>query len=840
MDISASERVVTRIREGIEESRDSRIWPEYIRALNLISQVVFTRSAGFVLELIQNAEDSGRGWNDRGRFEISVNPARVKITHNGRPFDDRDVEALCGIRSSKKPQQGTLGYLGIGFKSVFKVTDAPEIYSGSYRFKFDKHAPAWADDPGSVPWHVTPIWLDAASEPVDPSLTTFILPFREPTAYQDLVAELRRLDTGLFLFLRWLTSVRMLNEATGDESTLENRGETEEGITVLHQGGRIQRFRVFRKTVSVPDWVKKDDLTLAYRRDVPRREIAIAFGVGTDGELLASDSGWSFGGIYSFIPLGEAKSGTRFRIQADFLVQPGRDAVNHEAPWNQWLVQEVATLAVEALKFFSEHETWCHQFLPVFRFTRSPGNEAYDRLFGPWLIDPLEAELRKRPCLPTADGGRESLENVVVLTEQGSATKALVRRGLLEGGKIVGTLGKRPGLKALHSHLVVPASLEIPQVNRWDLLRDREFLQAKAAAEDGPAWFRRLYLWLHENPWHKLLPDGRRSPREKRYYNEAIILASDGSLHAGSKVLLPSGLLASPLLSQVVEEARGENPVCHPGILDVAGEVGAGGKLFSFLTEKCGVRKLDAATVCRTWLLPRIRATAPKPSPEVLLEYSRVCMETLGTLSGSGSELWVLTTAGETRPGKEILFSSTYKPPQAWESLAEHLPKAAFLSPDYLPGPLETDELAEWRRFFMSAGVKKAPANGVEEAALNIALQMLGTAHRKVTAVHMRDLGYDLEVERADGEILRVEVKGLSGEDHVELTPNETRAAELYGDNYLLCVVSPIPTRPHIHLLANPTAPGRGARYALRVSPAVWREARWPVPQSDQSDEAPF
>jgi hypothetical protein len=34
---------------------------DYVNALKLVSQVIFTRSSGFVLELIQNAEDAGLG-----------------------------------------------------------------------------------------------------------------------------------------------------------------------------------------------------------------------------------------------------------------------------------------------------------------------------------------------------------------------------------------------------------------------------------------------------------------------------------------------------------------------------------------------------------------------------------------------------------------------------------------------------------------------------------------------------------------------------------------------------------------------------------------------------------
>lgn len=833
MHLPEARQVVERIRGEFEASRESRLWPEYVRALKLISQVVFTRSAGFVLELLQNAEDAGRGLDSEGFFEIRVSPSRVRITHNGRPFNERDAEALCGIRSSKKPEQGTLGYLGIGFKSVFKVTDAPELYSGDFRFKFDKHDPAWADDPGTALWHVTPIWLDAPPEDVDHALTTFILPLREKGAYKDLVDELRKLDTGLFLFLRWLKRIVMINEETGEQSTLQHAGEAADGITVLKQGRRTQRFKVFRKTVPVPEEVKLDELTRELRAGVNRREIAIAFGVGEDGRLAADAAACAFGGVYSFIPLGEARSGARFRIQADFLVHPGRDTLNHEACWNRWLVDETANLAKEALTFFAAHETWRFQFLPVFEFTRAPGIEAFDALFGPRLVQPLQAFLGATRCLPTGEGGTASLPEVVRITEEPGAVKALVSRGVLRNDQIAEAFGGKKGLKPLDLQVVVPRSFRIPEVNRWNLLKDHRFLQEKAASPQGPEWFRRLYLWLQENPWRDLMPDGTRSKLEKRYHHEVIVLANDGCLHHGGEVLLPTGLRETPLLRSLVEEEAGTKPLCHPGIVDSDGEIGAAGKLFGFLTGKCGVQKLDAETVCKRWLVPLLQSGSSKPDADRLVEYTRVCMENLGYLPRDKSDIWVLTRDNEMRPAGEVLFSKEYKPAHCWETMAPHLPNATFLSPAYLEKPLEGDEHPTWRRFFKSAGVKTAPDNGVEEVAVNIAQAALGKAYRKVSQVQMRNLGYDLEVETHQGELLRVEVKGLSAEGDVELTPNETQAAERYKDKYLLCVVATIPLAPHIHIIPDPTASGLGTRYALRVAPDIWRAARWPCEEEE-------
>ena len=133
-----AKEVVEGIRKEVESARDTRIWSDFINALNLISQVVFTRSSGFILELMQNAEDAGIGVANPGRFRVHLDRDKVRVQHNGNPFSPEDVAAISGIRSSKKPERGTLGYLGIGFKSVFKVTDCPQVYSADFRFKFDR------------------------------------------------------------------------------------------------------------------------------------------------------------------------------------------------------------------------------------------------------------------------------------------------------------------------------------------------------------------------------------------------------------------------------------------------------------------------------------------------------------------------------------------------------------------------------------------------------------------------------------------------------------------------------------------------------------------------------
>jgi len=78
-----------------------------------------------VFELLQNAEDQNA---KRVRFELGTD--RLVFTHDGDPFTRDNVVSITGIGNSDKPAQANkIGRFGIGFKSVFAVSDRPEVYS---------------------------------------------------------------------------------------------------------------------------------------------------------------------------------------------------------------------------------------------------------------------------------------------------------------------------------------------------------------------------------------------------------------------------------------------------------------------------------------------------------------------------------------------------------------------------------------------------------------------------------------------------------------------------------------------------------------------------------------
>jgi len=825
MNSHEAKSIIDGIQKEIEASKNTHIWSDYINALKLIAQVVFTRSSGFILELLQNAEDAGLGLEYSGVFEIKINQHRAKVIHNGHPFNESDVKALCGIRSSKKPEKGTLGYLGIGFKSVFKVTDSPEIYSDGLQFKFDRNNPAW-DNPSNTPWHVLPIWIEHPSEPVDPEKTTFIVPFRDETYYQSLLQEVAKLRTELYLFLRWIKRIEVVDEVSGRSWVLENAGESKDGIVTLRHDSQAQRFRFFRHTCQVPDWVKGDRLTQEYRANVAQREIAIAFAIDGSGNLAPIQAGVMYGGVYSFLPLGEAKSGAKFPIQADFLVQPGRDAVNYEANWNHWLIEEVANLCKEAIEYFKKHDKWKYQFLPAFAFTKTKGLESYDKLFGPKLIEPIEKFLQEEDCMPLINGGWAKLSQVVRLTENPAASEDLISMGILHKNEIASVLGGQDGLKLVHPEVQEPYQEPIKKVSRQELLDNKAFLEHKRKQPDAARWFRSLYLWLNKHP--SRYKSGR-SWKVKGYHDVEFILTADGKLSTGGNVLLPDLPPSDPILKNLSDTLQKSKPVLHPEILAGAKDEQEQKALRGFLLGYTGVQLLDSKTVCRDALLPKILTSAPKPTPEDLLKYTTYCQQILGEEISKDLEFWVLAKRGDIRAAKETLFPKEFHPERDWETHQKYVPGLNFVSPNYLAETTIEEQLKRWRQFFKAGGVKDDPDNGVELFAEHFSIEKLSDTYVSMKKVDKLNFGYDLEAETKEGEKVHIEVKGKREDKDVELTRNETDAADKYGDSFYICVVYSIPENPSIYMVNDPAELVKVIKITLPiVIPShIWKSSKW-------------
>ncbi|CEM29646.1 unnamed protein product [Vitrella brassicaformis CCMP3155] len=132
------------------------------RAIKLAADEIYSHRAHCLFELIQNAEDNTYHPSSSAppslTFRLVTDPRcpALYVMNNEVGFSGADVEALCDVGASTKSErrEEMIGEKGIGFKSVFRLSDTPEVYSGGYRFAFSKDV-----DPEVGFGYIVPRWL---------------------------------------------------------------------------------------------------------------------------------------------------------------------------------------------------------------------------------------------------------------------------------------------------------------------------------------------------------------------------------------------------------------------------------------------------------------------------------------------------------------------------------------------------------------------------------------------------------------------------------------------------------------------------------------------------------
>ena len=115
----------------IEAKNAPMLFKDLAKVEQYIAESYKTRS---FIELIQNADDA-----NSKKFGIHIYDNFVIVGNDGRDFNYDDVKAICRSGSSNKVRGGsTIGYRGIGFKSVVNLAERVYILSGNINFLYDK------------------------------------------------------------------------------------------------------------------------------------------------------------------------------------------------------------------------------------------------------------------------------------------------------------------------------------------------------------------------------------------------------------------------------------------------------------------------------------------------------------------------------------------------------------------------------------------------------------------------------------------------------------------------------------------------------------------------------
>ena len=248
-------------------------------AEELLSKRVYTQPGHFLFELLQNAEDA-----QASTFKVQIEPQQITVWHDGLPFDVRDLVGVTSIgQTTKKKQQ--IGFFGVGFKSVYEVTDRPQIYSGDFQFE------------------IIDVSIPRALEFRDQPGTTLVLPLKRP------FRQLPALDPAILLALSHIRTIDW-NGQLFQRDQLDFLSDESQHI---YPGPARESGR--------PD----------------RTHLLLAFHL-RDGQVTDPPEGSPT--VYSYLPTAQP-SGLRFLVHSHFDLPVDRERLNPESDWNQWLLRQI-------------------------------------------------------------------------------------------------------------------------------------------------------------------------------------------------------------------------------------------------------------------------------------------------------------------------------------------------------------------------------------------------------------------------------------------------------------------------------------------------------------------
>lgn len=339
----------------------------------------------FIFELLQNAEDAlnRRGvWHGPRKVTFTLTPTRLTLSHFGKPFDEADVRSVCDIAESTK-NETSIGRFGLGFKSVYTVTDLPEIHSGDEDFAIEDY--------------VFPKRVDGAAREADE--TQIILPLKlgDTSAPQEITAGFRHLGPGALLFLRNIQEINwsVAGGASGFylRNSPESLGANVQRITVIGQeSGQAevdQNWLVFHR-----------DVFSAEHQKIGRVEIAFSLVAINDAQSRWEVQPLASSPLAVFFPT-VVETHLGFLVQGPYRTTPSRDNIPPGEPWNQHLVRETASLLVEAMRWMRDKamlDVSALQCLPI-DWKKFPQSSRFAPMF-----DAVRQAFKEEALLLTFDG----------------------------------------------------------------------------------------------------------------------------------------------------------------------------------------------------------------------------------------------------------------------------------------------------------------------------------------------------------------------------------------------------------------------------------------------------
>jgi hypothetical protein len=344
----------------------------------------------FITELLQNAEDEGA---KNVTFELTED--ELIFSHDAPTlFDFNDIRAISnfGDNQEKKEKPNVIGRFGIGFKSVYAITDTPRIVSA----KFDVTIRDY-----NIPERTNGYSSDFYKG------TKIILPFKTEAGKREktieiLRNELSRLNLNYLLFL---SNIETINWKTPQNNGVykKNFNIKDKRFVTLKASNEEIKYFLIEKDVNI------DSKNLAIK-------LAFLLDEGDKRKIVPCEKS----PLYVFFPT-KIETNLKFLVHAPFYTTPAREniqegdsIVNIETDHrNDELQKELGTLLSECLSIFKKLKLLHVDLLNVLPID---GNLCHRSEVYKELYEAVKTQLStQKKLLPNSKGGYSSAEELMLL-----------------------------------------------------------------------------------------------------------------------------------------------------------------------------------------------------------------------------------------------------------------------------------------------------------------------------------------------------------------------------------------------------------------------------------------
>ncbi|RLN47902.1 hypothetical protein BBJ28_00013535 [Nothophytophthora sp. Chile5] len=771
------------------------------RALKRLSDELYSENTHFMLELLQNADDNSYQSEvvPLGEFTLTADQ-QIVFYNNECGFSPANIQAICDVGASTKTavdSETSIGKKGIGFKSVFKVSDTPQVHSNGFHICFH----AKNTQHGGGMGYILPYWMEDAGQWKRRRGTTFVLPLNDASMQRaaEISQSLMAFEPSVLLFLRRIREL-CLRDSTRNQTLHFLKTEND-----LAQHTNVQLVRLYSKmvkrqreaaTMTQQNWlVVKDQLEAPplFERKQPT-EIALALPLAdqSEGDSEPADRP-PLQQVYAYLPL--RSYGFRFILQGDFEVPSSREAITNGSEWNQWLVSKFPALVRSAVSsylagvsgvFADDHEglktdqivaAIAHllSLLPFENEVQAPFRS---------IIPEIMRELRQERWLACASASPASslelmkpaeLLDCVELTRGDASEATATLLEALSEEILVSTFHKRFLHPSLSRRMapIVKSQLRIEQVHSSHLMRvlalskDRNDMNwtAKVLALVAKLWRKDRHANLLRQEL-RLIQCFPLQPKVRTRSIQWVSLAEVQDSLFMATTPTESSAASTDRVAAGGYEFYGDLRLLHDEFMHAVIRIS---KLQAFLANDVGIRVLEDHDLIRHHVLPKMETLRSAPEPDEasqldsqgLVEYGRFLSSHLTSCERCPlqedvkTSLVVLTTANRFVGVREsnllVILPSTAKAlPQlvSWltavsaEAAGGHKKTLHIVSAEYLSSPGNETATAvldeRWRRLW------------VETCGLPLLLDVANTTPDERSLVGVEQVLQWIEEEDAD------------------------------------------------------------------------------------------